>query len=212
MNFFGMLQILFGVVALFFFFAFCAIGLRGIITKRPFLISSRWMFAMMFVCLAPNIVQQFWMPPPGAAGTTGSLNLMLWLSPLMWLCVLVMMWVQMRGYMAFGVTDASFREGLLAALKKLELPHEESLSVMRLPTIGAELQVAVYSRLGPGVVKVKQQKSAPLLGDIAKEMNDYYRSTAVETNMLFCVFYVIVGAFMVVLSGAMLLQLQRMGP
>ena len=72
-----------------------------------------------------------------------------------------MMWYQLKGYVAYAVTDTSFREALLAALQKLQYPHEETLSTIRLTSIDADLQVAVQSWMGAGVIKVKQ-RTAPL--------------------------------------------------
>ena len=43
--------IVFGVMAIF----FLGIGLRAILTKRPFLVSNRWLLSMMFVLLVPAL-------------------------------------------------------------------------------------------------------------------------------------------------------------
>jgi hypothetical protein len=103
--------------------------------------------------------------------------------------------------LAFGVTDASFREGLLAVLAELQLPHEESLSVLRLPSVGTDLQVAVAAWMGTGQIKVKRGGQRGLLAKIAKGTNGYYRHKAVPTNLTCCVIYVLLGgvtaAFMV---------------
>jgi hypothetical protein len=46
---------LFGVMALFFFI----VGLRGIVTKKPFLFSARWFFALMVLAFVPSVLQPF---------------------------------------------------------------------------------------------------------------------------------------------------------
>jgi hypothetical protein len=117
-------------------------GLRGIIGKRPFLISSRWFSALLALPLIP-ILLQFLLLRSRDVGELGFSRVLDWLFPLMCLCVLVSSWLQMKGYLAIAVTDASFREGLLAALKKLELPYEECLSAVRLSSLDADLQVSV---------------------------------------------------------------------
>ena len=47
-----LVPIWFGIFALF----FIVIGLRGILTKRPFLISNRWLLSVMFIALVPSIL------------------------------------------------------------------------------------------------------------------------------------------------------------
>lgn len=47
-----LVPIWFGIFALF----FIVIGLRGILTKRPFLISNRWLLSVMFIGLVPAIL------------------------------------------------------------------------------------------------------------------------------------------------------------
>ncbi|MDE0682866.1 MAG: hypothetical protein OXI63_08135, partial [Candidatus Poribacteria bacterium] len=42
----------FGIFALFFF----VIALRGILTKRPFLVSNKWLLSVMFFSLIPAIL------------------------------------------------------------------------------------------------------------------------------------------------------------
>jgi hypothetical protein len=134
------------------------------------------------------------------------------------------MWVWSRGYWASGVTDASFREGLLAALKKLDLPYEESRSVtrlpsllpfrprassayeksrpvIRLPTIGADLHVTFWSEIS-STIKVEPHKFARVLEEIVKEMNDYYRSSNVQTNKATGWYLLIFGAILTVLTGS----------
>ncbi len=192
---------LFGVMALFFF----SIGLRGIVTRKPFLISARWLLALVLLAFAPGILQPFLFPIPRLGDQAGALALLPWLNPIMLTVLAVFLWITLRGYMAFAVTDSSFREGLLAALKKLDLPHEETLASIRLPSIGADLQVAVHSWIGTGQLKVKQSQFRGVLGDIVKGMNEYYQSATVPVNLTCCIFYLLLGVFMVVFAGVFLI-------
>ena len=99
--------------------------------------------------------------------------------------VAVLLWLQTRGYQAFAVTGKSFRDGLLAALEKLQLPYEESLSSIRLTSVDAELQVAVQSWMGSAQIKVRPGRHGPLLEKIVQAMKEHFRNAAVETNMDF---------------------------
>ena len=105
-----------------------------------------------------------------------------------------MMCYQLKGYVAFAITDTSFREALVAALQRLELPFEESLSAVRLTSVNADLQVAIQSWMGTGVIKIKQRAHRSVLEEIVDAMNEYFRTSSVSTNMITCVFLVVMGA------------------
>lgn len=186
--------ILFGFVAI----VFLAIGLRGILTKRPFLISQRWMLSVMFAAFIPAILAHFLMP------SFGSFNFMNWLFPPVFGFILVMMCYQMRGYMAYAITDTSFREALIEVLQKLQLPYEESLSLIRLTSIEADLQVSVQAWVGTGLIKVKQRAHRAVLKEIINAMNAHFRMSSAPTNMITCVFFLVMGVFAIILAVSML--------
>ena len=155
--------------------AICAflVGFRGLVTKKPFLISERWSV------FTPK--------------TSGGL----WVVLAFWIPAVVIMWFRFRGYRAHGVSDGSLREGLLASLTKLNLPYEDAATGLRLPTIGADLQVTGPLSWGwSGVVKMKQRQFDRVLRDIVKGMNEYYRSgNAVEFNMDGFIWLLVFGGF-----------------
>ena len=185
--------ILFGIAAIF----FLTVGLRGILTKRPFLISQRWFLSIMCAIIIPTILLPSLLSFPGD-------SFMRWGSPLMFGFILLMMCYQMRGYAAYAVTDTSFREALLEVLQKLQLPYEESLSLIRLTSIEADLQVSVQGWLGTGLIKVKQRAHRSVLREIVNAMNEYFRISSVPTNMITCVCSVVIGGFMVIFTVSML--------
>ena len=186
-----MYSVLFSIGSVTMAILFLGTGLRAILTKRPFLVSNRWFLLMIFLVLAPSIVFSL---------KTFSGEILGWTNALLLGAVLLMMWYQLKGYVAYAVTDASFREALLAALQKLQLPYEESLSVMRLTSVDAELQVSVQSWMGTGTIKVKQRAHRSVLKQIVSVMNDYYRTSAVSTNFVSCVFLVVVGVVMAIFA------------
>ncbi len=158
-------------------FVLLVIGLRGIVFKKPFLISARWLFILVLLGFSPGLFQFLWFPK--FSGGPGMLLALGWLIPVMFIVILIFLYLTLRGYTAFGVTDKSFREGLLYSLRKLNLPHEETLAALRLPTIGADLQVSAQSWMGTGQVKMKQRQFGTVLRDIVNGMNEYYQSGAI---------------------------------
>ena len=181
------MAVVFGVMAV-----LCLIiGLRGILTKRPFLFPARWLFLFIMAMFLGPMVTLF---PSSWPSQT-----MDWIPFLMLPIMAVFFWLQMKGYLAFGVTERSFREGLLAALEKLQLPYEESLSSIRLTSLGVDLQVAIQSWMGSAQIKVRKGRHGPLLNEIVQAMHKHFRTSAVETNMISCVLYVILGIMMLVM-------------
>lgn len=182
-----MLPIMFGVMAAF----FLILGLRGIITRTPYLLSNRWLLLVMFIAFVPSIIMPFFF-------TIYDMDLMDWLNPAIFTVVLVMMFFALKGYAAYGITDTTFREALLAALEKLQLPYEESLSSIRLTSIDADLQVAIQTWLGSGMIKIKQREHRSLLPEIAAEMNKHFSLSSGPIKLITFIFYVIMGVLMVI--------------
>lgn len=200
-----MFPIMFGLLAAF----FLVIGLRGILTGKPFLLSNKWLLVLMFVTFIPVILFPFYFALPDLDLT--EMDLMEWLNPAIFTVVLVMMCFALKGYVAYGVTDTSFREALLAALEKRQLPYEETLSTMRLTSIDADLQVSVQSWLGSGMIKVKQRKHRSLLSEIVAEMNRYFSGASTPIKLTTCIFYVVMGVLMVIGGIGMVFLFQNIG-
>ena len=186
-------SILFGFAAI----VFLSIGLRGILTKRPFLISQRWLLSAAFAACIPALAHLLTLFPSG-------FNFMNWLFLLGSGAIIVMMCYQMRGYIVYGGTDPSFREILLKAIQKLQLPYEENLSLIRLTSVEADLQVSVQKWRGTGIIKIKQCTHRSVLKEIVNAMNKYFRMSSVSINMSNYVCCVIIGGFMVFTAIRML--------
>ena len=175
------------------------VGLRGLLTKRPFLFSARLLFLVVilpFLAPAVSLLTRF----PRLSQP------MDWLPLLMFPVMAVFLWFQTKGYVAIAVTEKSFRDGLLAALEKLQLPYKESLSSIQLSSVGADLQVAVQSWMGGGQIKVRKGSHGPLLKEIVHAMHKYFRTSAVEINMISCVLYLIIGIFLLLMASATLFR------
>lgn len=183
-----MIPIICGIVGGF----FLVIGLRGIITKRPFLVSSRWLLLAISLAFLPGISMIFF---------PDSIPFILkWLNPIIFTVVFVTMCFTLQGYTTFGITDASFREALLAALQKLQLPYEEMLSSIRLTSIEADLQVSVQSWVGSGMIKIKQRKHRSQLTEIVAVMNEHFRRSSASVNLTTCIIYLVMGILMAALG------------
>jgi len=136
-----------------------------------------------------------------AKGMPDKLGLILVLNPIMFICLLVFFWFQMKGYMAIGVSDDSFRDALHSSLNKNGLSFEERLSVIKLTSINATLQIAIQSWMGTGQLKLKNNNDRSVLPEIIAGINDYYNENDVKANNITSIFYIIMGVLMLLFAA-----------
>ena len=159
------------------------IGIWGMVTKKPFVSSSKWRLTVWAI-----LVGLLWFLFEFLSGegpqTLNEVVLAVGFIVFWTIFVVVVAKYVFPGYTAYGVTNTSFREGLLVSLKKLDLTYEETSTGFRLPAINADLWVSVpESSWTTGGFCMKQKGFDRMLRKIAKEMNDYYRScAAIEIN------------------------------
>lgn len=199
LTFLVILPVILGALSL----AFVALGLYGLVRGRPFIIRARWMLALVIVALSP----QFFLPLFRFFGEdryrSRGLDFMSLIAPLAMLVLLLYLALQMRGYMVFGTTQRTFRNALVSALSALNLKYEETLASIALPSVPAELQVAVHGWIGTGQLRMRGSGQSRLLADIAAGMKAYFNSEQVETNMTTAIAYVVFG----ILMGGMVVSL-----
>ena len=178
-------------------FAFIGLGLYGLIHKRPFLVHSRWMLILLLACFSPSLVTQTaLLLDTRGHGVPGPLRLMSLVAAATFIVVLVFMAMTIRGYLVFSATQSSFREGVLAGLTRLGIPFEETLSSIRLPTVPAELHVAVQGWVGTGQLRLKRGSGTFALRELAGAMTAQFESRPTETNRTWAIVYVVLGILM----------------
>ena len=176
--------------------AFIALGLYALIRRRPFVFHARWMLALIILAMAPSIFMQLSIYFSGGRSLSSGLRAMLLITALSLVIVICFLALQMRGYIVLGTTQDSFREALMAAIANLNLKSEETMSSIRLPSVSAEIQVAIQGWIGTGQLRLRRGGRPGLLADIAGAMNAYFSSANVKTNMTSPVVYLILGVLM----------------
>ena len=111
-------------------------------------------------------------------------------------------WIQMKGYVAIGISDDSFRDALHFSLNKNEIKFEEQLSTIKLSELDAQIQVAIQSWVGTGQLKLKKSKDSQLMAKVVSGINDYYLANSIKPNNITSIFYIFIGVFMLISSGA----------
>lgn len=185
------------------------IGLRGFITKKPVVFSTKPLFWLMALCYLPSVLLQ------GAflfdrREFEASDLVMPFLMVAIYALVLAMFWRIMQGYSVIGVNDDSFRDALHFALNQLGLPFEETLSKVKLTSLGVDLEPNISSGLGVASVKIKQgRQHGDILRKIADAMREYFASHNVPVNWTTSVFYTILGVILLAMLAFMLVQASR---
>jgi hypothetical protein len=177
---------------------FLYIGIKVIVSKRPLLLSSKIFFIFLVFAFSPQLIMSF----ERLTTSTGDMGLFLYISPLMFVVFLIFFWIQMKGFMAIGISDDSFRNALHYSLNQNQIQFEEQLSLIKLTELNAELQVAVQSWVGTGQLKLNKSKDKYLLAKLVSSINDYYISNAIKPNNTTSIFYIVMGLFMSVFSGS----------
>lgn len=184
---------LFALMAIF----FLLIGVRIVVTKKPLLINSRIFFVFMILCFSPQLINFMNLFGTEAGARMGAI---LYLNPLLYTLLLSFFWIQMKGYIAVGVHDESFRDAIHYSLNKNEMPFEEQLSLIKLTSIGAQLQIAVQSWVGTAQLKLKNSNDKSIIKKIVLVINDYYFENDIDVNNITAVFYILMGIVMLAFS------------
>ena len=163
---------------------FVAVALRILLTRKPLLMTSRWLFGFMCLAFLPTILNSFF------------LKAMTFTTPVMFGVLLIFFWYQMKGYMALGVSDVYFRDALLASIKNLGYTAEESMSRIRIIETGDELQVSIQGWVGSAQIRPMPKCSSTTIQNIVKGMRKYFTETPGGTNYVISYFYIILGLLM----------------
>jgi len=182
-----------------FFFIF--IGVKVIIvSKRPLFMPAKYFLALMVLAFSPQFVNMMDM---FLNDKLDKIGLILLISPILFVCLLVYFWILMKGYMAIGVSDDSFRDAIHFSLKKINQPFEEKLSTIKLTAINANLQISIQSWISSAQLRLKQSKDTKLLAEIVMGMNEYYIKNDIKPNNVTSIFYILIGVLMLVFAGVL---------
>lgn len=190
-------------------FYFLYLGLRVLLTRKPFLFSAKSAFWIIGLAFLPNIllpIRTFWKHYSFYAENSipfdWSSSMMLLIPLVLYPALLTFYWRIMRGYSVLGVTDESFRQALYTVLGELKLPYEERLSKLHLTTLDADLEANVNDRIGTASIRMKQREQQATLDQIASGLRRYFAGSHVTTNLVTCTYYLFFGALTLAAAAA----------
>ena len=197
--------VFYGIVGITFGLYVFGIGLWGLVNQRPLVFPARQLMWFLLLCYLPITVQSF-VPLLNSRGPVNSFFIMLpFIQIAMMMLLVFVFWRQMSGYMIFGVSDDTFRDGLISALTKLNLPFKETISKIKLTGLDADLQASVASWMGTAQIRMNQPQHVRYTKDIAGEMDVYYKNNAVKVQRITFIIYLFVGSLMIIFVSAMAL-------
>jgi hypothetical protein len=158
--------------------SFLAIGLRGLLSRHPFVVSGRWLVFCIGVWAA---MQSWWM----IRALLGGHLQQQWSSVLIGAIasgVLVAAGLyNVRGYLAYGVTTTSLEDGLRAALQALGLRNDVGFGGVYLTSSGAFVSVSMKTPSGVGRIR-GDDLARPWMRDVVAGMNRHYAASNVAMN------------------------------
>ena len=181
---------------------FLFLGLKVFLRKKPFLISAKYNFFIIFIALAVQLV----LPVSNLFRTSifkeDNFDWFLLSTPIflivLYSVLLVYLWKTMQGYQVIGVTEDSFRTSLQNVLKKLGLPFEERLSKMRLTNLETDLESTIQAWSGVATLKIKDSNHKKIEKEIAENLQKEFKDDYLPINLRTSYFYLITGGLMFV--------------
>jgi hypothetical protein len=167
------------------------IGLRVVLQKRPFLVSARYGFWIMFLLFAPGLVTGIGYLVNNNLKTGDIASLIV--VTLMLLVMLLMVWKQTEGYAVYGVDEALFRDALHRTLRRLQLPWEESISRLRLITLEADLEISIQSWMGTAYLHMKRSQHTAVFKRIIESLREDIASSPAKYSPTMSVLYLAFG-------------------
>ncbi len=167
-----------------------AIGLHGLVRRKPVLVRSRWLRWPMALGCALSFLWAIGRTPDPEFDLGLPMRLLM---PGALLVSLVELWVRYPAYLVLGVGPDSVREGARVALDRLSLPFEESESSFRLPSRGAEL-LLTQRRDKPVVgLRVRPRQEREVLEDFAGALDPILRDLPTRARPAVFALFLVLG-------------------
>jgi hypothetical protein len=173
------------------------VGLRGILTRKPFLLSARWIWGVFLVGLLPHTVQPLYRPVFGITVNPNAFLIVLHCLVVAFAVAALVLLIKLRSYTVLGITNTSLYEGVESALERLNIPYEyeQNSSNIHLPSIGASLRLSKPSG-GGSQIGIRPRRFNRVLRDVVKEMGSFYQNTNVSANPAAFYYYLLLSGLL----------------
>lgn len=179
--------------------AFIGVGFLGTFREKPFMMSSKWQAVGIIVALSPAFVTMITFALSNKDESL-YMALALWVGAGLMMALLLRKLMLVKGYMAFGINDESFRHVLLTSVSDMGISYQEQLSRLVLPENNMQLRITILSRSGTGHISPGGDVKPEVFSGIIKKMNEKFQSGPYLINRKGYFTNLIVGVFLFVLA------------
>jgi len=192
--------------------ALCSAGIGGtvLVRRKPLVFSSAWLMGfIMLLCISPiidsliTIVERLKENAADFrdismilfAGLGGAWARLL-LTLLLPLVALMLLRIQMPGYMVIGVNEQTIRDAIHYGLQELASLYKEAGATIRLPELNTGLQVKMRLWGDEGELKISDRSQSAFLGKLVMHMRVYFKAQNVPTKKIAATLYLAAAVFL----------------
>lgn len=176
--------------------AFLAVGLRGLVSRRPLFLPGRWLVGIFALLFAKSLT-------PLLAGEPSALRHAEVISPgVAVLCVvlLVVFWFHMNGFVVYGAPEPVLRNALRHVLDARGLAHEERPGAIHIPSEQLELKLVFNEAAGTAHIKPVPARGRPFVRDVVRGLNTFFVSHPVQLQQRTFAIYTAIGTVLVAIA------------
>ena len=178
---------------------FFGMGFLGTFKKKPFMASSKWQAVAMIVALSPLFLTML-VFAMGSDEISAVLVLALWVAGGLIMATLIRKLMVVKGFMAFGINDESFRHVLLTTLDELGISYQEQLTRLMLPNHNMQLRITILSRSGTGHISPGGDVKQEVFNKIIQTMQHKLATGPYTLNKRGYATHMLVGAVLLALA------------
>lgn len=162
------------------------------INKKPVVIRSKWLLALVAIGFLPSISINFI-----AFFQKGGESVLTLVAPIMFLVLLVFYYFILKGVSIYGITDEDFKKYFFMALSNLNIRFTEKMNKVQLDDAGTDIHVSFQESIGTGMIKIKDPKKADFK-KIVSEFKKVLAANTIHTKKITAWFYLVFALLMIV--------------
>ncbi len=161
--------------ATFVFFAviLCLVSLKGLIGRKPLLISNRGIFVYLILIFLPNTGYLIY-----SSSRLRGVNPLTWIMAVLPFLLMWFLWKIVKGFTIYGVVDKSFRSILLQSLDLLKVKFREDITGIYIPSKDVTLLVQIV--MGMGQIRAKGRDPEKFVPQVVRTLQPLLKGSRVQ--------------------------------
>ncbi|MCK5051475.1 MAG: hypothetical protein KAS53_07085 [Candidatus Cloacimonetes bacterium] len=172
------------------------IGLRIIIGRKPIIMNSKWLFAMIIIMYIPLLIIPTVIDFLNSEVVYFKTSLVF----VLFIVLVVYMGRILNGYQLIGINGDTFQECLSHSLDNLNIEYEEKLNKIIIPSKDLTILCSMQSWVGQAQIQFKGDKDKKFTKSLIKEIKRYIRTNEIILMKMPAFFFTIVGVVATIMS------------